>query len=778
MPKITIFLLLPALPAALFAATFTVTNADDTGAGSLRQAILDANANAGPDDIVFAIPGSGPYAITPITAFAQIADPVTIDGSTQPGYAGSPIVEIVGSGGGTCLLITGGSSTVRGLVIRGCGTGLTLAVEGDNVVEGNYIGTDLTGTLDLGNNTGIFVSSSPSNRIGGGTAAARNLISGNGTGILSSNSPDTLVQGNFIGTNAAGDTALPNTTGVSVSNSDGATIGGAAAGEGNLISGNSSDGISVSGSDDVSILGNLIGTDATGTLALGNVTGIDANSAAGFVIGAPGAGNVISGNFNGMLLNNLVTNAVLHGNFIGTDSTGTVPLGNESYAILFNTAASSDNAIGGIGPGEGNVFAYNSSFANFGAIWNVGVRNAIRGNSFYGNANLGIDNQPVGLQANDPGDGDSGGNGQQNFPLLSSVEILAGPQGSGTRIQGVLHSAPSTTYDLDFYENPGCTNFPREFLEGMTYIGSGQVTTDGSGDGVFDVTLTVAVAPDARISATATDPDGNTSEFSQRIVFSMTPSSGSSAGGTVVTLSGTDFADGATVAVGGVPATGVDVVTSMQVTATTPALLPGLANDVVVTNLDGTSGTLVGGFVSNFLDVPPSNQFYAFVVKLVSNAITAGIGGGLYGVNDPTLRQQMAVFLLRAKYGLCYTPPPCVGLFPDVPCPSLFAPWIEALSTLGITGGCGGGNYCPQNPVLRQQMAVFLLKALEGSGYVPPLCDGTFADVPCPSQFADWVEELAERAITGGCGGGNYCPGNFATRGQMATFVSKTFNLQ
>ncbi len=768
------------LAAPLFAATFTVTTTADSGAGSLRQAILDANANPGPDDVAFAIPGPGPYAITPASAFAQVADPLVIDGTTQPGYSGSPIVEIVGSGGNTCLQITGGSSTIRGLAIHGCGTGLSLAVEGDNVVEGNYIGTDTTGTLVLGNNNGIFVSASPSNRIGGGTAAQRNLISGNGTGIAMSNSPGTLVQGNFIGTNAAGDAALPNTTGLSVGNSDDATIGGASAGEGNLISGNDGAGISIGGSDGVSILGNLIGTDATGMLALGNGYGINASAADGLVIGAPGAGNVVSANFNGMLLNNGITGAVLHGNFIGTDASGTIPLGNESYGILVNSDTSADNAFGGVGPGEGNVFAHNSGFANFGAIWNSGVRNPIRGNSFYGNVNLGIDNQPVGLDANDPGDSDTGGNDRQNFPIVSSVELL-GPQGAGgTRIQGVIHTAASTTYDLDFYENPACSRFPREFLEGMTYIGSGQVTTDGSGTGVFDVTLPAVVAGGARISATATDPDGNTSEFSQRIVFSMAPASGDSAGGIPVILTGTDFATGAAVTIGGVAATDVVVVDDEHVTATTPPLPAGSANDVTVTNSDGTNGTLSKGFIADFLDVPDSNQFYSFVTTLVSNAITAGVGGGLYGVTQPTLRQQMAVFLMKARYGLCYTPPPCtVQVFDDVPCSLGFAPWINQLVAEGITGGCGGNNYCPANPVLRQQMAPLLLRTFEGIGYTPPACTvATFADVPCSNPFAPWIYEFVSRNITAGCGGGNYCPTDSANRGQMATFVVRTFGLQ
>jgi hypothetical protein len=161
----------------------------------------------------------------------------------------------------------------------------------------------------------------------------------------------------------------------------------------------------------------------------------------------------------------------------------------------------------------------------------------------------------------------------------------------------------------------------------------------------------------------------------------------------------------------------------------------------------------------------------------VEGGITVGIGGGQYGVDQPTLRQQMAVFLLKSKHGPCGTPQTCTGIFLDVPCPSTFAPWIEELAAEGITGGCGGGNFCPTSPVRRDQMAVFLLKAEHGSDYLPPDCTGVFADVPCPSTFANWIEQLAAEQITGGCGGGNYCPQNTNTRGQMAVFLVKTFGL-
>jgi hypothetical protein len=140
--------------------------------------------------------------------------------------------------------------------------------------------------------------------------------------------------------------------------------------------------------------------------------------------------------------------------------------------------------------------------------------------------------------------------------------------------------------------------------------------------------------------------------------------------------------------------------------------------------------------------------------------------------NDLVRRDQMAVFLLKTVHGSAYTPPACAGAFGDVTCPSLFADWIEELAAEGITGGCGGTSFCPLSPVTRAQMAVFLLKAEHGSAYTPASCVGTFPDVPCPSMFADWVEALATEGITAGCGGG-FCPSSPVTRAQMAVFLLK-----
>jgi uncharacterized repeat protein (TIGR03803 family) len=145
----------------------------------------------------------------------------------------------------------------------------------------------------------------------------------------------------------------------------------------------------------------------------------------------------------------------------------------------------------------------------------------------------------------------------------------------------------------------------------------------------------------------------------------------------------------------------------------------------------------------------------------------------LYCPNNFVRRDQMAVFLLKTEHGAGHTPPACTGVFPDVACPGLFADWVEELASEGITAGCGGGDYCPISPVTREQMAVFLLKAEHGSSHTPPVCTGVFADVPCPSPFAPWIEELASEGVTGGCGAGNYCPASPVTRAQMAVFLLK-----
>jgi hypothetical protein len=137
----------------------------------------------------------------------------------------------------------------------------------------------------------------------------------------------------------------------------------------------------------------------------------------------------------------------------------------------------------------------------------------------------------------------------------------------------------------------------------------------------------------------------------------------------------------------------------------------------------------------------------------------------------------MAVFLLLSKEGAVYQPPPATGLFADVPVSSPYARWIEELARRNVTSGCGGANYCPNSPTTRAQMAVLLLRTKHGSSWVPPPATGIFADVPVSNPFARWIEELYQQGISAGCGGGNFCPNSSVTRGQMAVFLVTAFQL-
>jgi hypothetical protein len=774
--------------------TYTVTSTADSGAGTLRQAVLDANANAGADTIAFNIAGSGVHTITLATPLAPLASPVTIDGYTQSGASpntqafGQGLNTVLriqvtgGAGVGTCFTVVTDDTTIKGLIVNGCTTSVSIASGSNNRVEGNFLGTDPTGTQRLvDSGIEVLVAGAPSAHVGGSTPAARNLITACGVAVHANGANDgALIEGNVIGLAASGDVLLTPPCGsttfpIVIDGPNGQAVR-------NVIAGGAN-GIFLQGTSGKSARGNFVGTDATGTVVLGLSQSAMDVSGTNHTVGGPnpGDGNVLAGAgfYQGLALGG--SGHVVYGNFIGTDVTGTLDLGSDRTGI---SAFGTDITIGGTQPGQGNTIAFNGSVFGSGGVSVSGQQIRIRGNRIYGNysttANngLGIDLSTGGndgVTPNDAGDGDTGPNGLQNFPILTSAGPALG-EGAGTHIVGVLNSTASTTFDIDFYSNPSCASRPQEYVEGEDYIGSTEVTTDGSGNATIDVTLPFTVEAGARISATATDPNGNTSEFSQRLIFSMNPAAGPPTGGTNVTIQGMMFEAGATVTIGGQPATNVDVVGPTQITATTPALPAGSLNNVVATNTDQTGGTLVNGFVADFSDVPNSQQFYFYIGKLVANAITVGCGTGIYCPLNSVTRQQMAVFLLKSKNGLCYVPPPCSGDFPDVPCSSPFAPWIEALADAGITGGCGGGNYCPGNVVTRQQMAVFLLKTKHGSSYVPPACDGDFADVACPGNpFADWIEQLAAENITGGCGGGNYCPTQAVRRDQMAAFLYNTF---
>jgi uncharacterized protein (DUF1800 family) len=234
---------------------------------------------------------------------------------------------------------------------------------------------------------------------------------------------------------------------------------------------------------------------------------------------------------------------------------------------------------------------------------------------------------------------------------------------------------------------------------------------------------------------------------------------------------------GATLGIGSDFASSLTYTSGSSIDATTPAAAAGTVQDVVLTNPDDSTATLEAGWFSDYNDVSQSYLFHDAIEKISRKGITTGCGGGNYCPENLVTRGEMAVFLLRGKHGSSYVPPPATGtVFTDVPLGTPYAAWIERLAAEGITSGCGAGIYCPTLTVTRDQMAVFLVRSEHGSGFVPPPPVGLFADVPTNRIFANWIEQLANEGVTAGCSPGNYCPDATVSRGQMAVFLSKTFN--
>ena len=632
---------LSAAQSANFTATrqnFVVTNTNNHGAGSLRDAIVNANATVGTDTIVFNIPGPGVKTLNLVNQLPDITDPVVIDGTTQPGYSGSPLIEIngVAISSGRGLVIKAGGSTVRGLAIGNFSSGNAIFVTNcdNNVFQANYLGLEPTGTASRPNGVGLFLSNSSNNLIGGTTAAARNVISANLTAGINLFGSNNVVQGNYIGTNASGDAGIGfaqngidvsgagtannliggtspgagnvisgnsrgivivatgttiqgnligtdatgtkringSSTGVQTFNSTNTVVGGLTPGARNIISGNGNHGVSLSGSGS-KLQGNFIGTDITGTLALGNsnsgvvagngaliggttpearniisanggigniglgenntgvaavvqgnyigtdVTGTKAlvgpNTQSGIAIftnghliggTAPGAQNVISGNVNGIrvgVFSGDVSGNVILGNLIGLNAQGTGPLPNTQIGVHF--ASAQNNTLGGLAVGAANKIAFNGGP---GVVLTFATRISIRGNSIFGNNGLGIDLDASGVSPNDLNDSDSGANNLQNFPVINTVSS----NGSSTTILGSLNSTPNTAFQIDFYSNAAVD--PSGHGEGALFFGTTSVSTNASGSASIDVTLPIALPSGRVLSATATDPNGNTSEFS------------------------------------------------------------------------------------------------------------------------------------------------------------------------------------------------------------------------------------------------------------------------
>jgi hypothetical protein len=525
-------------------------------------------------------------------------------------------------------------------------------------------------------------------------------------------------------------------------------------------------------------VGNIVGLDATGVLPIPNAeSGIEINDGAtNNVVGGAAAvdANVVGYNSaNGILITDATTTGnTLLGNFIGSRS-DLGPAPNTMHGIAV-TNGSSGNFVGGTAPGDGNRIHFNTGA---GVFIESGTANMVRGNGISLNGGLGIDLAPLGVNPNDPGDGDGGPNNGANYPVINSV---LGANGQ-TTITGMIDVPPGDVHPfIHFYAGGDCD--PSGNGEGAVYLGTTSVHAL-TGTVPFNVTLPV-VAPGKSITASL-DYLNSSSEFSPCIftplpvVSQLVPDNGPAAGGTPVAITGQTFQTGASVQFANEFATNVVVGGPTSITAETPVLSPGVLNTVGVINPDGQAGTFFNAFLSDFIDVPQSHPFHDFVEAIFRAGVTAGCGFGYFCVDQAVPRDQMAVFLLIAKNGSSYVPPPATGtVFLDVPASAFGAAFIEALSAAGVTAGCGGNNYCPADPVTRAQMSVMILRTLEGSMYFPPPATGTvFTDVPLGS-FADaWIEEMSDRGITSGCGPGIFCPDLSTTRGQMAVFLTETFGL-
>lgn len=365
----------------------SVTNTNDSGVGSLRQAIVEANSRPGLDLIAFSIPGPSPFTIRPTSALPDITDSVIIDGYTQPGAATNSLADgtnarllieldgsAVTSGSQNGLFLRSTGCVIRGLAINRFGwKGIRVGLVGGgsisgNVIEGNFIGTDITGQFARPNlENGIALEAGDGNVIGGTLPAQRNLISGNqGEGvILVGVSATNQILGNLVGTDATGTNRLGNGGSGIYIQTWGNTVGGLTPNARNVVSANSA-GISLlnAGASRNQILGNFVGTDVTGTRALGNTNwGVSVESAANNQIGITnlGGGNLISGNqADGVVISQpSATNNHVQGNLIGLDATGSVGLSNVSSGVLISESPDSQIGPGNIISGNGTGITLN-----------------------------------------------------------------------------------------------------------------------------------------------------------------------------------------------------------------------------------------------------------------------------------------------------------------------------------------------------------------------------------------------------------------------------------
>ncbi len=580
-----------------------------SGAGNL----ISANAGAG---VSISGTGTSGNLVLGNEIGTDIAGTVAIP-NTGPG--------VVISGGAAANTIGGDISGARN-VISGNAQGVivTGTATADTLIAGNLIGTDVKGAISLPNQgAGIDLASGTGTTIGGTTALSRNIISGNdGDGIdVASGVSSTLIEGNYIGADQTGAKPLANTgDGISVGAASGFTIGGTVHGAGNVISANSRTGVSIiGGATGAMIIGNLIGTDESGTSALGNGTfGVFLDDATGVLVGGTvrAAGNVISANaMAGIGLYAGTTGTLIEGNFIGTDTTGTNPLGNGTGILIDGGSAS--NTIGGTVAGAGNTIAFSAPIAGNGTGIGVdvdataGAGNTIRLNSIFSDEGLGIAVASAYYE---------------NYPVLNPVQSSNGT----TTVSGTLNSLDSTTFFLDFYTITSVTS--SGYGEGRYVLGSAQVTTNSSGTASFSVPFPTPAGGAQFVTVTATDSNGNTSEFSKESGTDIAPSAVMSFStltvdeGMPVTFdaSGSSSPIGATLTYSW---SFGDLTTGAGPTPTHTYTAPG-TNEVVLTVSDGFGGTSTATATITVVNEPPQFTANSFTAPLTFATPSAGSGFG------------------------------------------------------------------------------------------------------------------------------------------------------
>ena len=429
------------------------TNSESATECTLRAAIEQANASGAADTINFAIPAGdavgGVWTIAPGSVLPEITTAVTIDGSTQPGFSGQPVIEIDGSvftlqsEHGISLGVGSDGSTIHALNINSFpGAGIWAEASDAHTFTGNVLGLDADGDSLAGNRYGIYISGVSDSVIGGTTAAERNVISANtsmGVAVYDSipfglDSLDTVITGNYVGTDVTGLLDRGNARdGLFIVNGSSRTrVGGTTAAETNVLAGNGDAGVFVgSGSMlDVVVQGNIIGLGADGSTQLPNDIGVEIQWATATIV----EDNVIGPQVAHGISLSSANDSVVQGNSIGTDATGTEvwPIGQDGVAVI--SSFSSGNLVGGTGVGDGNTIA-NVGGDGVSVISGTGFAQTILGNSISAYGDMAIDLGDDGRTDNDPGDGDSGPNEYLNTPVITDL----------TESGGTI----TATYDLD-----------------------------------------------------------------------------------------------------------------------------------------------------------------------------------------------------------------------------------------------------------------------------------------------------------------------------------------